>query len=80
MLKNSPTTASLFDDRSATRPPLRIDHWRVWIIAIISIVVLWLERGRSRRALATLDDHQLRDIGVTRAEARLESAKPFWQA
>jgi len=79
MLKNSPLAASLLNVRSTTWQPLRIDHWRIWTIAAVSTVILWLERGRSRRVLATLDDHQLRDIGVTRAEARLESAKPFWR-
>jgi uncharacterized protein YjiS (DUF1127 family) len=38
----------------------------------------WLERDRQRRALAELSDHLLRDIGVTRAEAMREAAKPFW--
>jgi uncharacterized protein YjiS (DUF1127 family) len=79
MLRNSPNAASLLNGRSTTWRPLRIDFWRIWLVAVISTVVLWLERGRSRRVLATLDDHQLRDIGVTRAQARLESAKPFWR-
>ena len=79
MLRNSPIAASLLDDRSAPRPPLRIDYWRIWRVAVIATLVAWMERGRSRRVLATLDDHQLHDIGVTRAEAQLESAKPFWK-
>lgn len=37
------------------------------------------ERTRQRRALAMLDDHQLRDIGLTRRDATREAAKPFWQ-
>ena len=80
MLRNAPIAASLTKDRAMARRPLRFAHWRVWTIAVIATVALWLERGRSRRVLATLDDHRLRDIGVTREEARLESAKPFWQA
>ena len=36
-------------------------------------------RHRQRRVLAELDDALLRDIGVTRAEARAECAKPFWR-
>ena len=39
----------------------------------------WIERGRSRRALAELDDRLLRDIGVTRFDASHEVAKPFWR-
>jgi len=43
-------------------------------------VSLWLNRSRSRRALATLDDRDLNDIGLTAAEASRESEKPFWRA
>lgn len=38
----------------------------------------WFECHRQRRALSRLDDRLLRDIGVTRAEAAREAAKPFW--
>jgi uncharacterized protein YjiS (DUF1127 family) len=40
----------------------------------------WYRRARERRALAELDDHLLRDCGLSRAEARREAAKPFWRA
>jgi uncharacterized protein YjiS (DUF1127 family) len=36
------------------------------------------ERGRQRRALATLSDTQLQDIGLTRSDVMEETAKPFW--
>ena len=39
----------------------------------------WIERARQRKALAVLDDHQLRDIGITRADAVRECEKPFWR-
>jgi uncharacterized protein YjiS (DUF1127 family) len=35
---------------------------------------------RSRRSLADLDDHLLRDVGLSRAEARREAARPAWDA
>lgn len=35
---------------------------------------------RSRRRLADLDPHLLRDIGVTRAQAEAESERPLWDA
>ena len=38
-----------------------------------------LERRRQRRALGALDGRQLADIGVSRAVALHESAKPFWE-
>ena len=40
----------------------------------------WHRRVRSRRQLLTLDDRMLADIGVSRADASCEAAKPFWQA
>ena len=40
----------------------------------------WRHRLRSRRELAALNDRELRDIGVTRNEARGEIDKPFWRA
>ena len=40
----------------------------------------WHHRARSRAALAQMSDRDLRDIGITRAEAAHESAKPFWRA
>jgi uncharacterized protein YjiS (DUF1127 family) len=42
----------------------------------------WFERMRRRRTLdrlADLDDHLLKDIGLSREEAVRESAKRFWQ-
>lgn len=36
--------------------------------------------GRSRRRLGELDDHLLRDIGLTRGEASLEAERPAWDA
>jgi uncharacterized protein YjiS (DUF1127 family) len=43
-------------------------------------LVLWINRAEQRRALAELDDDQLRDIGKTRREALFESRKPFWES
>jgi uncharacterized protein YjiS (DUF1127 family) len=49
------------------------------LFAAVGQVLLWYGRARERRALAELDDHLLRDIGVSRAEAEREITKPFWQ-
>ncbi|AOE82879.1 DUF1127 domain-containing protein [Pseudomonas sp. TCU-HL1] len=38
----------------------------------------WM-RLRTRRQLLALDEHALRDIGLTRAEALEEGLKPFWK-
>jgi uncharacterized protein YjiS (DUF1127 family) len=37
------------------------------------------ERRRQRRALAQLDEHLLRDIGVSRSAADAEIRKRFWE-
>jgi len=38
-----------------------------------------LRRHRSRRQLARLPDHLLKDIGISRSEADQEAVKPFWR-
>jgi uncharacterized protein YjiS (DUF1127 family) len=43
------------------------------------ILSVWQKRSASRRQLARLDDHLLRDIGLTRADAEQEIMKSFWQ-
>lgn len=35
---------------------------------------------RSQRRLGELDDHMLKDIGLTRSQARREAEKPAWNA
>lgn len=40
----------------------------------------WETRRSSRRSLARLDRHMLRDIGLSPDAARTEAAKPFWRA
>lgn len=47
-------------------------------ITFARIVVIWDTRRRTRAHLATLDDRMLDDIGLTRAEAGREAARPFW--
>lgn len=37
-----------------------------------------MERSRQRQALRDLDEHQLKDIGLSRAAAMEEARKPFW--
>ena len=60
---------------------LRDDH--LVLLAIDGMLAMhaalgrWLDRRRTRRALADLDTHLLRDIGVTRAEALHESRR-WW--
>jgi uncharacterized protein YjiS (DUF1127 family) len=39
----------------------------------------WAERRRQRRALLALNDHALKDIGLSCADAWQEGGKPFWR-
>lgn len=39
-----------------------------------------LSGARQRRHLARLDDHLLRDIGLSRAEASAEASRMIWDA
>lgn len=47
----------------------RFWRWCAWCSA----------RSRQRKALWTLDDRLLKDIGVTRQQADAEAARPFWK-
>ncbi|MET0048144.1 MAG: DUF1127 domain-containing protein [Sedimenticola sp.] len=42
------------------------------------ILFLW-QRQRQRRQLMTLEDHLLKDIGISRTDADREGQKPFWK-
>lgn len=44
-----------------------------------TLIGSWIERARQRHALATLDERDLRDIGITRIDAKREADKPFWR-
>jgi uncharacterized protein YjiS (DUF1127 family) len=78
MSRSEPFPLSFNRYRVVTWPPSRTDRWRIGVAAAFSTVALWWQRGRSRRVLATLDDHCLHDIGISRADAQVESEKPFW--
>ena len=41
---------------------------------------VWAERAAERRHLAQLDDHLLKDVGLSRADIENVSARPFWRA
>ncbi len=59
--------------RSQSLPPISRA-----LMGVTVAVLTWEMRARSRKSLAKLDDHLLRDIGVGRADAEVEWQKPFW--
>lgn len=50
-----------------------------WLLTVVTLAELWLQRRRQRRALMELSDHMLKDIGINRSDALLEGRKPFWR-
>lgn len=46
---------------------------------LVRMVAHWQDRRRSRRALAQLDAHLMRDIGLSAPERSAECDKPFWR-
>jgi len=47
---------------------------------LVDTVLVWQERYQDRRRLEAMSDYLLRDMGINRYDAMLESAKPFWRA
>lgn len=38
----------------------------------------WNRNQKTRRALVSMSDHMLKDIGISRVDALQEAKKPFW--
>lgn len=58
--------------------PKRVATFLAAIGRMPHIVRAWITRAQSRRVLAMLSDHMLRDIGLTRDYVERELMKPFW--
>jgi uncharacterized protein YjiS (DUF1127 family) len=50
------------------------------VLGIVNLLVVWQQRLEDRACLQGMGEARLRDIGLTRVEARRESEKPFWRA
>lgn len=50
------------------------------LVRLADMVLEWIERGRQRHHLATLDDRLAEDFCTDRNAAREEAGKPFWRA
>lgn len=48
------------------------------LIRLHASFICAVERSRSRGALAELNDYMLKDIGLTREQARREARRHFW--
>jgi len=49
------------------------------LIGVADLLDLWQQRLRDRDMLRQMTTAQLKDIGVSRADALQESEKPFWR-
>ncbi|UEM23737.1 DUF1127 domain-containing protein [Skermanella mucosa] len=50
------------------------------LVTVFDTLLDWQDRVRQRHRLGEMDDHLLRDIGLSRADLEREAAKPFWRA
>ena len=49
------------------------------VVAAFDRLAEWRNRAEQRRQLAVMSERDLKDIGLGRADARREAAKPFWR-
>jgi uncharacterized protein YjiS (DUF1127 family) len=48
--------------------------------AIWRRIILWRAHAAERQQLLAMDERMLRDIGITRYDARAEAARSYWRA
>ncbi len=48
-------------------------------LSLVLTLVAWDLRRRTRKDLARLSGHLLRDVGIDPAHAQAETDKPFWR-
>jgi uncharacterized protein YjiS (DUF1127 family) len=53
---------------------------RHMLSSLVRTVEIWLIRQHGRQELNSLDDQQLKDVGLSREDALREASKPFWRA
>ncbi len=47
---------------------------------IADVLYEWQRRASERHHLRQLDDHMIKDLGLSRADVEGEAGKPFWTA
>ena len=70
-------------DRTAQGPHLTVQSVLVALARSatrgLDQLLEWQNRARQRRQLASLENHMLKDLGLSRADVARESSKPFWR-
>jgi uncharacterized protein YjiS (DUF1127 family) len=85
---SAPATLAAAGDGRAAAPPVVASRSQAGLgstalralARVVAAGVAWRERARQRSALMELSDYMLCDIGVSRAAAIDEAAKPFWRS
>ncbi|ESY51224.1 MULTISPECIES: DUF1127 domain-containing protein [unclassified Mesorhizobium] len=67
-------------DANRFRPTRQPPAFSIRHLAQRRLLARWYDRHLQRLDLAEVDDHLLRDLGLTREDVRRECAKSFWQA
>jgi uncharacterized protein YjiS (DUF1127 family) len=75
---------SIFPRHPSLLPPAGLHQRNSWrsVTTPWPLLQLWAARRSQRKTLDELagDQHLLDDVGLTRAQASREAAKPFWLA
>lgn len=75
-----PMSAATLTATAALPSPMRPGAAARQLLAqLLDTLGAWHHNWRSRRDLLALDDHLLKDIGLTRSQVHAEAHKPFWQ-
>jgi uncharacterized protein YjiS (DUF1127 family) len=57
-----------------------VRYARQYDARFLDLLVAWQQREHDRALLRGLTAHELRDLGLTRADVRVDTSKPFWRA
>lgn len=49
------------------------------LVKLNSIMNVWIKRQQQRKQLAQLEQHLLKDVGLTDEQVQREVSKPFWK-
>jgi uncharacterized protein YjiS (DUF1127 family) len=67
-------------DTISGRPVGQIRYRGNFLITLREHLVVWRRRYRTRLHLLDLSDYELEDLGLSRAAAREEAMRPFWES
>ena len=57
------------------------NHHGTGFLALLGETIrTWRERQRQRRELASWNERDLHDVGLSRSDIAFEAEKPFWRA